>query len=266
MSQPATTQTLDTAEVAALNARFAGRPPQELVAWALERFGRRVALSSSFGAEDVALIDMLWRIDPNARIVTLDTWRLPNETYDLIDRIRARYGMAIEVFYPDVKAVDEMVKVAGYNLFYQSVENRKLCCGIRKVEPLGRALSGLDAWISGMRRDQVVTRTEIDLVEIDDVHGDIAKLNPLAEWTSEQVWDYIHAHDVPYNALHDQGYPSIGCAPCTRAVAPGEDPRAGRWWWELDPTAKECGIHIGYDLNNVPYIMRDKEAAAESSA
>jgi phosphoadenylyl-sulfate reductase (thioredoxin) len=137
-----------------------------------------------------------------------------------------------------------MVKEHGYNCFYQSPEYRHLCCGIRKVEPLSRALSGLDAWISGIRRDQASTRTDAGIVEIDSVHGDIVKVNPLADWSLDQVWAYIREHDVPYNALHDQGYPSIGCAPCTRPVAPGEDPRAGRWWWEIEFEGKECGIHV----------------------
>jgi phosphoadenosine phosphosulfate reductase len=231
-------------EVAAVNARLAGAEPQAVLAWGLDRFGDRIALSSSFGAEDVVLIDMLARINPKARIVTLDTLRLHTETYDVVDRIRARYGMEIEIFYPDLAAVDRIVKEHGYNCFYQSPEFRHMCCGIRKVEPLDRALSGLDAWISGIRRDQATTRTDTDLVEIDNVHNRIVKVNPLADWTNEQVWAYIRENDVPYNTLHDQGYPSIGCAPCTRAVQPGEDPRSGRWWWELDFEGKECGIHV----------------------
>ncbi len=231
-------------EIAEINSRFAGAEPEAILAWALDRFGERIALSSSFGVEDVTLIDMMWRLNPRARVVTLDTLRLHTETYDVIDRIRENYGMDIEIFYPDLTAVDRMVREKGYNCFYQSVENRHLCCGIRKVEPLGRALAGLDAWISGIRRDQATTRTDTAVVEIDDVHGNIVKVNPLADWTAERVWSYIREHDVPYNALHDQGFPSIGCAPCTRAVGPDEDPRAGRWWWELDPTGKECGIHV----------------------
>src|SRR3954447_3712680 len=231
-------------EIAEINSRFAGAEPQAILAWALEHFGQGIALSSSFGAEDVAIIDMMSRIDKKARIVTLDTLRLHTETYDVIDRIRSRYGMDIEIFYPDLGTVDKMVREHGYNCFYQSPEYRHLCCGIRKVEPLSRALGGLDAWISGIRRDQASTRTDSGLVEIDSVHGDIVKVNPLADWSLDQVWAYIREHDVPYNALHDQGFPSIGCAPCTRAVAPGEDPRAGRWWWEIEFEGKECGIHV----------------------
>lgn len=243
-------------EVEGLNRRFAEAEPQQLLAWALGRFVRRIALSSSFGAEDVALIDMLWRIDPTARVFTLDTLRLHTETYDVIDRVRARYGIDIEVLYPDLEAVDRMVRERGYNCFYQSVENRQLCCGIRKVEPLGRALAGLDAWITGLRREQAATRAEVQKIEIDDVHGGIVKLNPLATWTTEDVWAYIRQHDVPSNALHDQGYPSIGCQPCTRAVEPGKDPRSGRWWWEQDAAAKECGIHIGYDADKGGFVVQ----------
>lgn len=234
-------------EVEELNARLETASPEVLIAWALDEFQTRIALSSSFGAEDVALIDILWRVNPRARVFTLDTLRLHAETYGLMDRIHQRYGLEIEILYPDLRAVDAMVKERGYNCFYLSVENRKLCCGIRKVEPLERGLAGLDAWITGLRRDQATTRTDIQKIEIDDAHGGMLKLNPLADWSSEQVWDYIRAHDVPYNPLHDHGFPSIGCAPCTRAIAPGEDPRAGRWWWEMDEAAKECGIHVGYD-------------------
>ena len=220
------------------------RPAEEVLAWALAEFHPRIALASSFGAEDVVLVDMLVRLNPSPRVFTLDTGRLPAETYDLIDAIRARYGLAIEVYFPQADAVEAMVREHGVNLFYASVEQRKRCCGVRKVEPLGRALAGLGAWITGLRREQAVTRTTVGKIEVDADHGGIVKLNPLADWTGDQVWAYIRAHHVPYNPLHDRGYPSIGCAPCTRAVAPGEDPRAGRWWWE-QPETRECGLHVG---------------------
>ena len=236
---------LTAGEAAEVDARFVSASPQDLLAWAIQRFGSRVALSSSFGAEDVALIHMLHEIDPGARVFTLDTLRLHTETYAAIDEVRRRYNTNLEILYPDLGVVDAMVKDWGYNCFYNSLEERHLCCGIRKVEPLGRALAGLDAWITGIRRDQANTRAGVAKIEVDDVHGGITKINPLADWSSEQVWEYIRANRVPYNKLHDQGYPSIGCAPCTRAIAPGEDARAGRWWWELDPDHKECGIHIG---------------------
>lgn len=221
---------------------FEERPAQELVAWALEKFHPRIAAASSFGAEDVVVIDMLAKIRPGIRVITLDTGRLPQETYDVMEAIRVRYGCGIEVYFPEAADVEAIVNEHGPNPFYRSVELRKLCCGIRKVEPLRRALRGLSAWISGLRREQAVTRAHIGKVELDGEHGGILKINPLAEWTLSQVWDYIRANDVPYNALHDRGYLSIGCAPCTRAVQPGEDPRAGRWWWEQDAD-KECGLH-----------------------
>ena len=222
------------------------KPTEEILEWALQQFGDRVALASSFGVEDVVLIDMLAKIDRKARVFTLDTGRLNQETYDVMDKIRDKYKMAIEVMFPDAEAVEQMVREKGLNLFYHSIENRKQCCGVRKVEPLNRALQGLDAWIAGLRRDQVVTRATAKKVSIDLDHGGIAKLNPLVDWTWEQVWDYVKQHEIPYNVLHDQGYPSIGCAPCTRAIRPGEDFRAGRWWWE-QPDQKECGLHVGKD-------------------
>ncbi len=234
-------------EIRQLNEEFAERPAEALLAWALERFHPRIALASSFGAEDVVLVDMLWRLRPDVRIFTLDTWRLPTETYDVIDRIRERYGIEVKIYTPDLADVAEMVRAHGYNLMYRSVELRRLCCRVRKVKPLERALAGLDAWITGLRREQAVTRAHVVKIERDVQHGNRLKLNPLADWSWEQVWAYIRRHDVPYNVLHDRGYPSIGCAPCTRAVQPGEDPRAGRWWWEQNPTLQECGLHISHD-------------------
>lgn len=250
---------LSAQEVQKLNDQFEGKTPQVVLEWALGKFHSRIALSSSFGAEDVALIDMLWRINPKARVFTLDTLRLPTETYTLIDQIKARYAIPIEVYYPKLDAAAAMVEEHGFNLFYKSIEMRKLCCGIRKVEPLERALSTVDAWISGLRRDQVATRTNTGKIELDVAHGNTIKVNPLAEWRAEQVWDYIRKHDVPYNALHDQDFPSIGCDPCTRAVKPGEDQRAGRWWWELDPNAKECGLHVIEPLKGISVKISVKE-------
>ena len=218
-----------------------GSAPQELLRWALLRFHPRIAFASSFGAEDVVLIDMLVRIRPDARIVTLDTGRLHEETYDVMERIRRRYGVGIETFFPDREAVERLEREKGLYSFRDGIEHRKECCAIRKVEPLRRALAGLEAWISGLRREQAVTRGRIRNVEFDEAFG-LLKLNPLADWSESQVWDYIRRHDVPYNDLHDRGFPSIGCAPCTRAVHKGEDIRAGRWWWER-PEQKECGLH-----------------------
>ena len=229
-------------EVTTLALRAEPLAAEGVVRLALERFGRRVALSSSFGAEDMVLIDMLMKIDARARIFTLDTGRLPQETYNVIDAARQKYGAAIEVFFPQPEAVQAMVAEHGMNLFYHSVENRKLCCGVRKMEPLRRALSTLDGWITGLRREQSVTRTAVHKIEWDESNN-LVKINPLVEWAHDDVWKYIRQHHVPYNALHDRGYPSIGCAPCTRAVQPGEHERAGRWWWE-HPETKECGLHV----------------------
>ncbi len=214
---------------------------QGLLAYAFKRFGGRVALASSFGTEDQVLTDMLAKAAPRLHVFTLDTGRLPQETYDLIDATRKKYGIEIEVLFPERADVEELVR-RGVNLFYESVENRKACCHVRKVVPLRRKLATLDAWITGLRKEQAVTRHEIAPAEWDEANG-LFKINPLADWSADQVWDYIKLHNVPYNALHDQGYPSIGCAPCTRAVLPGQDLRAGRWWWEL-PEHKECGLHV----------------------
>jgi len=215
---------------------------EELLELALKRFGKKVGFASSFGAEDVVIIDMLAKIDKEAYIFTLDTGRLPQETYNVIERIRDKYGVKIRFFFPDWKEVEKMENEYGPNLFYKSLENRKLCCRIRKILPLQRALTELDAWITGLRREQAVTRTDIGKVEIDEANKGIYKINPLADWSEEDVWNYIKENNVPYNKLHDLGYPSIGCAPCTRTVRRIEDIRAGRWWWEA-PEYKECGLH-----------------------
>lgn len=219
----------------------------EVVTWALENYHPRLALACSFQAEGSVLIDMMYRVcGPAFRIFTLDTGRLNQETYDCMDAIRARYGVGVEVYFPDAMKVQEMVRCHGLNLFYNSIDLRKLCCGVRKVEPLNRALRGLDAWMTGLRREQAVTRADVRKAELDRDHGNIIKINPLADWSSDEVWDYIRRHNLPYNRLHRQGYPSIGCAPCTRAVKPGEDERAGRWWWE-NPDTRECGLHVSIE-------------------
>ncbi len=174
----------------------------------------------------------------------LDTGRIPQATYDLIDRVRDRYDKTVEVVFPRAEEIEEMVRAKGLNLFYESVENRQLCCRLRKVEPLRRYLADLDAWVTGLRRDQNMTRTETPKLEVDPLHGGIVKVNPIADWSVDEVLHYVGAHDVPTNRLHAEGYPSVGCAPCSRAIRPGDDPRAGRWWWE-NPETKECGIHVG---------------------
>mgnify|MGYP000215138891 FL=1 len=199
-------------------------------------------LASSFGAEDMVLMDLICKHAPGIEIFTLDTGRLPKETYDLMQQLKTHYDKDVQVFFPQADAIENFVTSNGPNAFYDSVELRKQCCGIRKVEPLNRALKGKKAWLTGMRRSQSVTRAELPVSEWDDDHG-LQKFSPLTDWSNGNVWAYIRAFEVPYNKLHDEGYASIGCAPCTRAITAGEDIRAGRWWWE-DPESKECGLHV----------------------
>jgi phosphoadenosine phosphosulfate reductase len=223
---------------------FETKSSEEIIKWSLDNYGDKIALASSFGLEDVLLIDMMVKINKDkTKIFTLDTGRLNQETYELIDEISKKYGIKINVYFPDSNQVEEMVNNKGFNLMYDSIENRKLCCGIRKVNPLNRALSSLDGWITGLRREQSITRSNIEKIEIDVSHDNKLKLSPLADWSEEMVWKYIKENNVPFNKLHDKGYPSIGCEPCTRAVSPGDDIRSGRWWWE-NPLQKECGLHI----------------------
>ncbi|HOP03146.1 MAG TPA: phosphoadenylyl-sulfate reductase [Tenuifilaceae bacterium] len=224
-----------------LNRRFSNAQPEELLKYFLSSFSRKIALASSFGVEDQVLIDMIVKIDPHTKIFTLDTGRLFYETYDLIERTSNKYKVDIKVFFPSSQEVEEMVNEKGINLFFQSVENRKECCRVRKIEPLKRAFKGLDVWICGLRREQSVTRIDMQPIEWDDANG-LIKINPLIDWSEQMVWNYIREHKVPYNPLHDKGFASIGCQPCTRAIEPGEDVRAGRWWWE-NPDTKECGLH-----------------------
>jgi len=231
-------------EIDKLNAEFEAQAPEAILAWVWKRYGRKAAFASSFGAEDVVLIDLAAKTSKDVRIFTLDTGRLPEETYQVIEEIRRKYGVSIEVFFPEAGAVERLVGAKGLYSFRESVENRKECCRIRKVEPLGRALRGAEAWVTGLRREQSATRTDLKIFESDATQGGLLKVSPIAGWTEAQVWEYIRKNNVPYNRLHDAGYPSIGCAPCTRAVKEGEDVRAGRWWWEL-PEHKECGLHPG---------------------
>jgi phosphoadenosine phosphosulfate reductase len=216
-------------------------PPKEILSFFNTRYKDKMAFSTSLGAEDQVLTDMICSIDPLINIFTLDTGRLFNETYDLMDITEKKYGIKIRLFFPEAERVEKMVREKGINLFYESIENRKLCCHIRKIEPISRALAGIKIWISGMRKEQSVTRQDLRLVEWDESHQ-LIKLYPLIEWNESQVWMYIKENNIPYNELHDQGYPSIGCKPCTRSVKPGESIRSGRWWWEL-PENKECGLH-----------------------
>lgn len=214
-----------------------------------------VVFASSLGAEDMVLTDLIYMRALPIAIFTLDTGRLPEETHALMHAISKRYGRCPQVYFPQATAVEAYVTRNGVNGFYNSVDLRKACCEVRKVEPLRRALSGKKAWITGLGREQSATRSGVEIESFDTVNG-LMKFNPLAEWSRAQVWEYIRAHDVPYNALHDRHYPSIGCAPCTRAVTLGEDIRSGRWWWE-DAQLKECGLH--------PLTLTGKRPVAEQS-
>lgn len=214
---------------------------RKLLGWASQRFRGRIVIAASFGAEDVVLLDLLVRSGAAIEVLTLDTGRLPEETHEVIEAFRRR-GLSIEVHVPEATALATLLAEAGPFSFRTSLEARQRCCRVRKVEPLRAALRTRDAWITGIRREQAPTRREMQVLEWDEAFG-LVKLNPLLEWSEAEVWEYIGVHRVPYNRLHDRGYPSIGCAPCTRAVAPGEDPRAGRWWWER-PEQKECGLHL----------------------
>ncbi len=255
-------------EVSQLTERYDAQSPQEVLAWALDRFGPRLALCTSLQADGMAILDMAWRINPKVRVFTVDTGRLPQETYTLLDRVREQYGIDIEVYLPDATQVESLVRRHGTNLFYRSVELRLLCCQARKVLPLNRVLATLDAWVTGLRRDQSSTRTAIHKIELDREHGGLVKLNPLADWHEQQVWDYIHAHNIPYHPFYDQGYTSIGCAPCTRPTAAGEDARAGRWWWETN-APKECGMHCTiesgrFEREHLPTLTSPHEQIVES--
>ncbi len=244
---------IELASVAELAEAYAARHPQEILAFAIQEYSPHLAVSFS-GAEDVVLIDMavkLCKEGPLAResfrVFSLDTGRLHAETYRFLDKVREHYEIPIEVFFPQPEAVEKLVREKGLFSFYR--DGHQECCGIRKVEPLKRALRTLDAWVTGQRRDQSPwTRAEVPVIQTDPTFSssdrELIKFNPLANWTSQQVWEYIRENDVPYNPLHERGYVSIGCEPCTRPVVPGQHEREGRWWWE-DVNKKECGLHSG---------------------
>ncbi len=228
-------------QIKELNIRFLKSSPEETLGFFLRESKGRIVLSTSLGAEDQVLTHMATQIDPSISIFTLDTGRMFQEVYELIDTTSKKYNINIKVYFPDAEKVEEMVKERGINLFYESIENRKLCCNTRKIEPLKRAFKGFDIWISGLRSEQSVTRINTKLLDWDE-SNEMLKLNPLFNWSHDQVWEFIHKNSVPYNPLHDKGYMSIGCQPCTRAITKGEDIRAGRWWWE-EAESKECGLH-----------------------
>jgi phosphoadenosine phosphosulfate reductase len=219
-----------------------GLPADRLLAWAAGAYGRRFAVVTSFQAEGMVVLDLARQADPDVRVVTLDTGRLPEETYEVIEAVRGGLGLRVEVVTPDPAEVAAMVAGHGPNLFHKDPALRRLCCHVRKVAPLERALAGVGAWATGLRRDGGRARGGTARAELDPAHGAILKLNPLADWTREQVWAYVRSHRLPVNPLYERGYTSIGCAPCTRPTRPGEDERAGRWWWEADPD-RECGLH-----------------------
>lgn len=217
---------------------------EEILHEAFKFFNKNVEIAVSFGAEDVVLIDMVSKLKIDIGIFTIDTKRLNKETYDLIKEIKQKYNLKIEILYPNESSVRKMVDAKGVNLFYDSVENRKECCGVRKVAPLKKKLNSLSGWITGVRSDQNQNRSEFKKVELDENwENNLIKYNPLVDWSYEQVFHYISKHKVPYNKLHDEGYPSIGCEPCTRAIKKGEDFRSGRWFWEKNGNT-ECGLHI----------------------
>jgi phosphoadenosine phosphosulfate reductase len=250
-NEPTLMDELEAGEVAL---ELDDKEPQEVLQWAIARFSRRLAICSSFQAEGCVLIDMACRIDPSVRVFTIDTGKLPDETYELIRRVRERYGIAVEIHTPAVDVVRGMTTRHGEDLFYRDVNLRLLCCQVRKVLPLRRALLGCDAWVTGLRREQWATRSNIRKVEIDHDHGGIVKLAPLADWDEAEVWSYIRSNDVPYNSLYDRGYKSIGCAPCTRPIGANEDPRSGRWWWESG-APKECGMHCAIETGGFEHEL-----------
>ena len=225
-----------------LQKEFNDAGPEEILKYFLEKFKGKIALASSLSIEDQVITDMILNIDPGAKIFTLDTGRLPYETYKLIDDTNEFFNFKMGVIFPENELIENMVKEKGMNLFYNSVEERKLCCFNRKVEPLKRVLKNLDAWICGLRKEQSITRQDLNVVEFDESNF-MLKINPLLNCQEDQVWNYIKERGIPYNRLYDENYKSIGCAPCSRAVKSGEDIRSGRWWWE-NPETKDCGLHL----------------------
>ncbi len=235
---------------------------EEVLSWALSAYGDSLAISTSFQKEGMVVIDIATRINPRVRVFTIDTGRLPEETHQMMETVRQRYGIRVEIVFPEASEVESMIATHGPNLFYREVTLRKLCCHIRKVRPLERKLATLSAWVVGLRRSQTESRADIAKVESRDA---IVKISPLADWTSHDVDDYILRHDVPVHPLYAKGFPSIGCGPCTRATFDCEDQRAGRWWWEQDNAEKECGIHIapnGQVIRQVDALIAGIQPAA----
>ena len=229
-------------KVAQLNQRFAKSAPAEILEWAIQTYGEQLRLACSLSVEDTTLLHIAARISKKVRVFVLDTGRLHEKSYELLERCRQKYKLMIECYFPNTQKAQELVTKKGLYSFYESVAQRKECCSIRKVEPLQRALSGASAWVTGQRREQSAMRAKTPLIEVDRLHDGILKINPLANWSWQQVLNFASENQVPVHPLHHAGYPSIGCEPCTRAIAKGEDLRAGRWWWEA-MDKKECGMH-----------------------
>jgi phosphoadenosine phosphosulfate reductase len=249
------------ADVQAAAERLEHEPAEAVLEWALDTFGKACAIVTSFQVEGMVLVDLARRVNPRVRVATIDTGRLPEETYELIDTVRARLDVDVEVIAPDGPSVEAMLTRHGPNLFRRDRSLRQLCCQVRKVEPLRRYLADLDAWVSGLRRNGGPARAGIRKVELDHAHGGLVKLNPLADWTQERAFAYARDNFLPLHPLYEQGYTSIGCAPCTRATRPGEDERAGRWWWETNGD-RECGLHQQSPSERLEVAMAEVRAEA----
>lgn len=233
----------DDLEIGEIAMELDDQEPEDVIEWALDALGDRVAIVTAMQADGLVVLDMAYQIKPDIKVITVDTGRLPEETYEFIDTVRAHYPRSQwQILSPEATEVEAMVHRRGVNLFRNSVPERMLCCQIRKVRPLVKALQNYDGWFTGLRRDQWASRAAIKKVELDHDHEGIVKINALADWEGDEVWDYIHEHEVPVHPLYAKGYTSFGCGPCTRPITEGEDDRAGRWWWETG-APKECGIH-----------------------
>lgn len=255
---------MKTLNVVGLNAEYAQKSAEEIIKFVLEEIGlSRITLASSLSIEDQVLTDIILKVNLKARIFFIDTGRHFQKTYDLMERTMKKYNFNYELYAPESQELETMVSQDGPNSFYHSVELRKKCCEIRKVHPLGRVLRTVDAWICGLRKDQSQTRQDIQVFQWDNANS-IYKINPIANWSEEKLWEYIKKENVPYNDLYHDGFPSIGCQPCTRAVKPGDDVRSGRWWWE-DPDKKECGLHLDVDLEDKTVCLENGECIDESS-
>ena len=255
---------LRPSEIAAAAERLAPCSAQEVLAWAVATFGSHFVIVTSLQREGMVILDMALRLDRAVRVLTIDTGRLPAETYEMIDTVRARYGVAVEVIAPDTASLEAMQSLHGPNLFRRDRALRRLCCHVRKVEPLARALEGAGAWATGLRRDGGLARAGIAKVELDEAHGGIVKLNPLADWTRERVAAYAASRNLPEHPLYARGYTSIGCAPCTRPTVAGEPERAGRWWWEADEL-RECGLHVRSASQRLDHYLAEVRARVASA-